>query len=102
MIKKKTLGSQKKSSNRVLSKPLPTLNFNHPGLTICNPVAKLLDEEFLGQVIWECLKNNDQEGVIEVIQAHLEAKRFQATQEKTKKYKIFIEKKEPRNEDRFF
>ena len=37
-----------------------------------NSVERLLDENFIAQVIWECLKDNDPKGVIEVIQTHLE------------------------------
>lgn len=33
---------------------------------------RILDENFIAQAIWECLKNNDPEGVMEIIQAHLE------------------------------
>ena len=38
-----------------------------------SPTQELLDEEFIALAIWECLKNNDPEGVVEVIQAHLSA-----------------------------
>lgn len=38
-----------------------------------SPTKELLDEEFIALAIWECLKNNDPEGVVEVIQAHLAA-----------------------------
>ena len=38
-----------------------------------SPTKELLDEEFIALAIWECLKNNDPEGVVEVIQAHLSA-----------------------------
>jgi DNA-binding phage protein len=33
---------------------------------------RLLDERFIAQAVWECLKNNDPEGVIEIIETHLE------------------------------
>lgn len=33
---------------------------------------RLLDENFIAQAIWECLKNNDPQGVIEIIETHLE------------------------------
>jgi len=36
-----------------------------------SPTEELLDENFIAQAVWECLKNNDPEGVIEVIEAHL-------------------------------
>ena len=38
-----------------------------------SPTQELLDEDFIAKAVWECLKNNDPEGVIEVIEAHLEA-----------------------------
>jgi DNA-binding phage protein len=39
-----------------------------------NPRKALMDEDRIGRAIWECLKNEDVEGVIEVISIHLEAK----------------------------
>ena len=33
---------------------------------------ELLDEDFIAKAMWECLKDNDPKGVIEVIQTHLE------------------------------
>jgi probable addiction module antidote protein len=44
------------------------------GVDTYNPTQALLDEERIGRAIWECLKNGDSEGVIEVIQIHLEAR----------------------------
>ncbi|MCC5832953.1 MAG: hypothetical protein JJU12_07935 [Chlamydiales bacterium] len=38
-----------------------------------DPTEALLDEERIGLAIWECLKNGDSEGVIEIIRIHLEA-----------------------------
>ena len=43
------------------------------GVDSYDPTEALLDEERIGRVIWECLKDGDSEGVIEVIQIHLEA-----------------------------
>ena len=37
-----------------------------------SPTEELLDEQFIALALWECLKNNDPEGVVEIIQAHLE------------------------------
>src|ERR1700749_913017 len=37
-----------------------------------SPTQELLDEEFIARAVWECLKNNDAEGVIEIIETHLE------------------------------
>lgn len=38
-----------------------------------DPTQVLLDEEKIGRAIWECLKDGDSEGVIEVIQIYLKA-----------------------------
>ena len=38
-----------------------------------SPSKELTNETFIAQAMWECLKNNDTAGVIEVIEAHLEA-----------------------------
>lgn len=43
------------------------------GVDTYNPTQALLDEKRIGRAVWECLKNDDPEGVIEVIQIHLEA-----------------------------
>jgi DNA-binding phage protein len=38
-----------------------------------DPTEALLDEDRIGRAIWECLKDGDAEGVIEIIRIHLEA-----------------------------
>lgn len=43
-------------------------------VTECDPTRHLLDENFIASVIWECLKNNDPEGVVEAIEVHLRVK----------------------------
>ena len=43
------------------------------GIRRSNPTEELLDEELLGRAIWECLKNGDSEGVVEVVSIYLEA-----------------------------
>lgn len=43
------------------------------GLRKSNSREELLDEELIGRAIWECLKNGDSEGVIEVIRIYLAA-----------------------------
>ncbi len=59
---------QKKSSKKVqvfkLKKNVRVIDYS--------PTERLLDENFLGKVIFECLKDNDPEGVIEVISTYLE------------------------------
>lgn len=37
-----------------------------------SPTQELLDENFIAMAVWECLKNNDPEGVVEIIETHLE------------------------------
>lgn len=36
-----------------------------------SPTQELLDETFIAKAIWECLKNNDPEGVVEIIESAL-------------------------------
>ncbi len=43
------------------------------GIRESNPREELMDEELISRAVWECLKNGDSEGVIEVIQIYLEA-----------------------------
>lgn len=43
------------------------------GIRQSNPREELLDEDLIGRAIWECLKNGDSEGVIEIIRIYLEA-----------------------------
>ena len=39
-----------------------------------DPRKDLLDERLIAQAIWECLKENDPDGVIEILETHLSAK----------------------------
>ena len=43
------------------------------GIRQSNPMEELLDEELIGRAVWECLKEGDSEGVIEVIRTYLDA-----------------------------
>jgi DNA-binding phage protein len=43
------------------------------GLRESNPTEELLNEELIGRAVWECLKEGDSEGVIEVISIYIEA-----------------------------
>ena len=61
-----------RSTSRVRSKEA-TQHKEDPRLIEYSPTQRLLDETFIAQAIWECLKNNDPEGVVEMIEAHLEA-----------------------------
>lgn len=46
-----------------------------------SPTDELMDENFLGRAIIECLKDNDPEGVIEIISTYLEtANKLQSAQ----------------------
>lgn len=54
----------KKSSNLKLKKDAKVIEYSS--------TKRLLDEAFIASAIWECLKNNDPQGVVEIIEAHLE------------------------------
>jgi DNA-binding phage protein len=43
------------------------------GIRKSNPTQELQNDQLIGLAIWECLKEGDAEGVIEVILAYLEA-----------------------------
>ncbi len=61
MAKVKTLPKQKKSLK------------NTTNLLAYDPVSEIKDENFIGKAIFECLINNDPEGVMEVIGIYLSA-----------------------------
>lgn len=61
------------SSKSIQGKRSPRRIKSGMGVDTYNPTEALLDEDRIGRAIWECLKNGDSEGVIEVIQIHLEA-----------------------------
>ena len=42
------------------------------GIRKSDPTEELLNEELIGRAIWECLKNGDSEGVLEVIRIYVE------------------------------
>lgn len=67
MVKAKTLRRQKKSSGSTRKLKLKS----DTGLIEYSPTKELLDEKFIAVAVWDCLKNNDPEGVVEIIQAHL-------------------------------
>ena len=60
------------SMSRSKNKRIMKLKKN-TGIRESNPREELLDEELIGRAVWECLKEGDSEGVIEVIRAYLEA-----------------------------
>ena len=67
MAKTKILPKQKKSSKNTATLSLK----KNTGVREYDPTKELLDETFIGRAIWECLKNNDPEGVIDIVQTHL-------------------------------
>jgi probable addiction module antidote protein len=70
MPRAKTLQKQSVSSKNTSTRKLKEgLKFKP-----YNPTKALLDEDRIGRAIWECLKNEDPEGVIEIIGIHLEAR----------------------------
>jgi len=72
MGKTKMSGKQKTSTKNIRHKKSRSIKLG-TGLDAYNPTESLLDENRIGRAIWECLKDGDWEGVIEVIQIHLEA-----------------------------
>ena len=67
MAKRKTSTTQKKSTKGGLIKfKKKTREYD--------PLKDLLDEELIAQAVWECLRENDPEGVIEILEAHISAK----------------------------
>jgi hypothetical protein len=68
MVNKKTSIKQKGSSKNIVKLKKNT------GIVEFSPTMELLDEDFIGRAILDCLKSNDPEGVAEVIQAYLYAK----------------------------
>ena len=73
MVKTKTSGRRKVSSKNTLSKKVPRKIKSGVGIDLYDPTISLLDEDRIGRAIWECLKEGDPEGVIEIIRIHLEA-----------------------------
>jgi len=69
MAKAKISQRQKKSLKGTSKMKFKT----REGLRRHSPTERLLDEDFIAKAVWECLKNNDHEGVMEVIQAHMRA-----------------------------
>lgn len=43
------------------------------GIRKSDPTLELLDEELISKAIWECLKEGDSEGVVEIIEIYLKA-----------------------------
>ena len=43
------------------------------GVRKSDPTKELLDEDLISRAVWECLRDGDSEGVVEVIRAYVEA-----------------------------
>jgi len=69
MAKAKTLLRRKKSSENTLKLRLK----KGVKLSRHDPSKALLDEKLIAQAFWECLKDNDPEGAMQIISAHLNA-----------------------------
>lgn len=69
MVKTKTL-----KKRRICSKSTKTKKMKiNSEIDSYDPTAALLDEARISKAIWECLKDGDSEGVVEIIKIHLEA-----------------------------
>ncbi len=75
MVKAKTLLRRKKSSANTLHEKdkRPLKLKKGANVKDSNPTEELLDEDFISRALWECLKNGDPEGVVEVLLIYLEA-----------------------------
>lgn len=67
MAKKKTSRKPEKYSENTRLELNP-----HTNVKAYSPTERLLNKEYIGKAILECLQNNDPEGVMEVITAYLE------------------------------
>ena len=66
-----TLTRQKKSLGNT-----PKMNYKlkkEAKVTELDSAKRLTDEKFIGEAIFDCLKNNDPEGVMEIIEIYLNA-----------------------------
>ena len=77
MVKAKTSPQPKNSIKGTRMKLKP-----NSGLIEFSPTEELLDEEFIARAVWDCLKSNDTEALVEIIEAHLRAKNKSALAKK--------------------
>ena len=68
MVKRKILTKQRKSIKNGSMIKLKKTPREY------NPMKDLLDDQLIAKAVWECLKDNDPDGVIEILEAHLRAK----------------------------
>ena len=73
MGKVRTFGRRGAFSRSTQRKRLPPAIKSGMGVDTYDPTGALLDEDRIGRAIWECLKEGDAEGVVEIIQIHLQA-----------------------------
>lgn len=73
MVKTKILNRRRKYMSLTSNKTSKVKLKKDSGLIKYSPTQELLDESFIAKAVWECLRNNDPEGVVEVIQAHIGA-----------------------------
>lgn len=75
MVKAKTSKRQKRSSVKMSrSKPKVILKLKkNARVRESNPTEEILNEDLIGRAIWECFKEGDSEGVIEIIGIYLRA-----------------------------
>jgi len=69
MVKKKTSKNPKKSMQNT---PKVKLKNEHL-LEEYSPTEEIIEGTLIGEAIWECLQNNDPEGVVEMIEIYLNA-----------------------------
>ena len=67
------MGKTKTSQKREKSSPRKLKIKNWKGITKCNPEDTLLDENLVANAIFECLKENDTEALMEILDSYLSA-----------------------------
>jgi DNA-binding phage protein len=69
MVKTKTLRVRKKSAKATLKLKVK----KGKSVIAYSPTQELLNETLIRDAIWECLKNNDSAGIMEILDAYFEA-----------------------------
>jgi DNA-binding phage protein len=75
MAKAKTSKKRKRSSAvKLRSKPKMIMKLREGArVRESNPTEEILDEDLISRAIWECFKEGDSEGVIEIFEIYLRA-----------------------------
>jgi len=85
MTKSTTSNNRRKSLKNTQNSKHPKSNLklkDNAEVIEYSPTEKLTDKDFIARAVWECLSNNDPEGVMEIIEIHLEAvNKFRTTLE---------------------